>query len=97
MNMTNTRYELRPDIRFRRIAGDGLVVCQNAGEVLVTNAVGAEILSMIERRQDDGDMLEALADTFDADRATLKTDMERYLAELESQGVISRVAEEAGR
>lgn len=50
-----TRYRLAPDVRFRVVSGEGVVVRQDAGEVLVVNGVAARVLELLDPRRMEGD------------------------------------------
>jgi len=89
----SVREVFRPkiDVRFRRVAEEGVVLLQDAGEVLALNEVGARILELI----DDGLAVPAIVDRlfeeFEADRAALGADTADFVGELLESGVIETV------
>jgi hypothetical protein len=48
---STTRYRLAPDVRFRVVGDEGVVVRQDAGEVLVVNGVAARVLELLDPRR----------------------------------------------
>jgi len=76
------------DARYRNIGGEGVVVRQSAGEVLVVNGVGARVLDLLETRTPVGGLLDTLAAEYAIDRATLECDVLAYLQELLDAGII---------
>lgn len=76
------------DARYRNVGGEGVVVRQSAGEVLVLNGVGARVLDLLAAPTPVGALLNALAEEFEVDRTTLERDVLAYLQELLEAGVI---------
>ena len=76
------------DARYRNIGGEGVVVRQSAGEVLVVNGVGARVLDLLEARASVGGLLDTLAAEYAIDQATLERDVLAYLQELLDAGII---------
>lgn len=87
-----TTFRRCSDARHRNIGGEGIVVRQRAGEVMVVNEVGARVLDLVEAGTSVGAMLALLETEFDTDRATLERDVRAYLAELVDAGVVEPVA-----
>ena len=79
------------DARYRNIGGEGVVVLQAAGEVLVLNTVGARILDLLQSDLRVGALVATLSIEYDVDRATLELDVPAYLQELLEAGVIEHV------
>lgn len=46
------RYRLASDVRFRVVGGEGVVVLQEAAEVLVVNGVAARVLELLDPRRE---------------------------------------------
>jgi hypothetical protein len=80
------------DTRYRNIGGEGVVVRQTAGEVLVLNEVGVRVLELLEGIMPVSGLLDALNAEYDIDRPTLERDVLAYLQELVAAGVIEHVA-----
>lgn len=85
-------FRKRADARYRNVGGEGVVVRQEAGEVLVVNEVGARVLDLVDAQTPVDALVDALAAEYDADRATLERDVAAYLRELVDAGIIERVA-----
>ena len=75
---------LRPksDVRFRRVAGEGVVLRQDEDEVLALNEVGARILEHIGEGITVSDIVDRLLEEFDAERAELEADTTEFVREL---------------
>jgi hypothetical protein len=80
------------DARYRNIGGEGIVVRQAAGEVLVLNGVGARVLDLLESGSTVASLLDALGAEYDIDQAILRRDVLAYLQELLDAGVIESAA-----
>jgi hypothetical protein len=84
-------YALCPDIRYRIVADEGVVVRQEAGEVLVLNAVGARVMELLNKPMSAAGLVNVLAEEYDVERATLEQDLSDYLENLLNAGVIEDV------
>ncbi len=78
------------DARYRNIGGEGVVVRQAAGEVLVLNEIGVRVLELLEATMPVSGLLDALDAEYEIDRPTLEQDVLAYLQELVDAGVIER-------
>lgn len=81
-------YRLSPDVRYQSIDTEGVVVRQEAAEVLILNEVGTRILALVDEGLGPLAILERLAGQFDADRERLSADLDAFLAELSAAGLI---------
>ncbi len=81
-------WTLAPDVRFRVVADEAVIVRQQVAEVLVVNAVGARILELLRDGAPLDELAATVADEFDvaADRAA--GDVEAFLASLRESGVL---------
>lgn len=91
-NNNSDNFKTLPDIRFRVIAGEGVIIRQNVGEAIVVNEVGARILELLREDMSTLDLIEKMALEFDVGRDELKQDVYPYLAELESAGVVEKTS-----
>jgi len=87
----------RSDVRFRRVAGEGVVLLQDANEVLALNEVGARILEHIGDGLTMAGIVDRLLEEFDADRAELEADTAEFVRELLESGVIEAVPRDEER
>jgi len=77
-----------PDVRFRIVDGEAVVVRQKSSEVLVMSEVAARILALADGIRPIGAWLDLLADEFEVDRASLERDVLRFAAELAGEGIL---------
>ncbi len=77
-----------PDARYRNVGGEGIVVRQSAGEVLVLSEVGARVLDLIESGKALREMLAVLSAEYEIDPVLLEQDVNQYLVELQDAGII---------
>ncbi len=84
-------YALSPDVRFRRVAEEAVVLAQDQGEVLVLNEVGTRVLELIDGRRAAEEWLPGLLAEYGVEEAALRSDVARYLGELLDGGVIAAV------
>jgi len=91
--MTNDAaiFKPRPDVRFRVVGDEAVVVRQEDAEVIALNDVGASVLSLLDARRSVRDVLDALLEQYDVDRESLSSDLARFLSELRDAGVVEQV------
>lgn len=90
MNKPAAEFELSPDVRFRLLDGEGIMVRQDTGEVIVVNEVGAQIVNYIREGRLCSSIPDDIAGEFEVTRDAAETDLDVYLDELESKGVLRR-------
>jgi len=78
----------RPDVRYRTVGDEGIIVSQNDAEVLAVNEVGARLFSLIDGNRTLTQILEAMEAEFEVSRETLELDARSYISELLSTGVV---------
>ena len=79
---------LRPDVRFRLVGGQAVVIVQEAGEALVLNEVGSRILELVDGERRVEEIVAVMRDEFEADPDELAADVAGYLSELAAAGVL---------
>lgn len=77
-----------PDVRFRIVDGEAVVVRQKSAEVLVMSEVGARILTLADGIRPIGAWVEILAAEYEVDRGALERDVLRFAAELAAEGIL---------
>jgi hypothetical protein len=77
-----------PDVRFRKVEDEAVVLRQNAAEVMVLNEVGARILDLADGVTPIEQWVDALFDEFEVDRATLEQDVLEFAVEMADAGVL---------
>ena len=91
-DLLGTIFALNPDIRFRRVGNEAVVLHQDQGEVMVLNDVGARVLELIDGQTVTGHWLRVILEEYDVEGETLRADVARYLQGLREQGVITEAA-----
>lgn len=81
-------YRLRPDVRYQPIDTEGVVVRQEAAEILILNEVGTRILALVDEGLAPPAIVERLAGQFDAEPERLAGDLTAFLQELSAAGLI---------
>ncbi len=81
----------RPDIRYRHIEDEAVVVRQSSAEVLVLNEVGASVLDLADGERDVRAWIDALSEVYDTDPAVLARDVLAFAAEMEEAGLLEAV------
>lgn len=82
------RYRARPDVRFRRIEDEAVVLRQAAAEVLVLNGIGARVLELLAAGTGPDDAARRLAEEFEVEPAEAAADVRAFAAELGAAGVL---------
>lgn len=85
-------FELPPDVRYRAVGGEGVVVRQAEAEVIVLNRLGIRVLEEIDAARPVSVIVETLLQQFAVERETLERDLGAYLDELLAAGVIAERA-----
>jgi hypothetical protein len=85
-------FRKRSDARYRSVGGEGIVVRQSVGEVLVLNEVGLRVLDLLAPGDHVGNVVKALALEYEIDAPTLAQDVSAYVQELLDAGIIEQVA-----
>ena len=78
-----------PDVRFRIVDREAVVVRQRSAEVLVMSEVAARILALADGIRPVREWLEVLATEYEVDRGTLEQDVLRFAAELVDEGILT--------
>jgi len=81
-------YKTCNDVRFRALDDEGIVVRQQAGEVIVVNAAGTRVIELVAAGASGASIVDQLEKEYDTDRATLERDVAAHLAELLEAHVI---------
>ena len=81
-------FRKRADARYRSVGGEGVVVRQTVGEVLVLNEVGVRVLDLLAAGTPVADVVTALIAEYEVDQATVEPDVLRYIQELLDAGII---------
>ena len=90
------RYRLRPDIRYRIVDREAVILRQAAAENLVLNEVGSNILQWIDGGCTVSEVARRLGEEYDVSPERLAQDLPLFLDELEEAGIVEVGTEEAG-
>lgn len=88
MSTLSQRYRPRPDVRYRVVEGEAVVVMQRSAELLLLNEVGAAILRLLDGHRTAAQVLDELRREFDVEPAELERDLRAFIDELAAAGVI---------
>jgi pyrroloquinoline quinone biosynthesis protein D len=80
-----------PDVRFRVVDREAVVVRQRSAEVLVMNEVAARLLALADGVHPVSHWLDVLGDEFTVDRATLENDVLSFANDLAAEGLLELV------
>ncbi len=83
-------FSRHPDVRYRVIDGEGVLIRYDTGEILGLNEVGTRLFVLIDAETPAREVIERLADEFDVDRKQLEPDILAFFEELLSAGLIVR-------
>jgi hypothetical protein len=81
-------FRVSPDVRWRVVDGEAVVVSQRSGEVLGLNETGARLLELIAGGADLADAVRTLADEFAAAPDEIEADATSLAHELVAAGVL---------
>lgn len=85
--MSDTVVALKEDIRYRIIGAEGVIVRQNAGEVIVVNEIGASIVAAIDGKTSVDVLIDKIHDAYDVDKEQAAQDVLAFLDEIVKVGV----------
>jgi Coenzyme PQQ synthesis protein D (PqqD) len=80
--------KLSPDVVFRNLDGEVVLLDLASGTYFGLNEVGTRIWEMIEAGHDEPAIVSALAAEYAADAATIAADVKRLLGELRSRRLV---------
>lgn len=80
--------KLRDGLLFRRIVDEGLLLDLEADVGYSLNEVGTRILSLLAEGMEGEGLVERLCSEFDIDRAECAREVEEFLAQLETRGLL---------
>jgi hypothetical protein len=84
-----SRLQLSPDVLHRQLEGEVVMLDLSRGAYFGLDAIGTRILELLGERQRLGDVLDALLDEFDVERATAEADLLRLMTEMQASGLVS--------
>jgi hypothetical protein len=97
MSHTHETITVAPQVRSRILDGEAVVLHLGSGTYFGANEVGSRIWELLLEGTNRASLDERLAVEFEVDRATLTSDVDRFLGELERAGLIVRQPEGQAR
>jgi len=79
---------IHPDILFRQVDDEGVVVDQRQPEVMVINGQAVKILELIRETGSRKEVLAALVKTYNGDPATITSDLDEFLVTLREREML---------
>ena len=86
--MTDDRLTLRPQVRFRAVDQEGVIIHTERGVVIVVNALGLRTLELIRERGSRRAVLERLATEYEAPETTIAADLDAFLDQMREQQLL---------
>ncbi len=79
---------LNSDIRHTRLTGEGVILRQDDGEILVVNEVAIRFIELIDGNRNLDELADLLLQEYEVERDALISDLAEYTHELLGQGVL---------
>ncbi len=89
---SDSRFEVSPDVRYRVVEGEAVVLRQGPGEVLILNEVGARVLQLMDQGLSIGAAASRLLEEYDVAEEVVRDDLERFVDEAVTSGLLRRVS-----
>jgi hypothetical protein len=86
--MTDDRLTLRPQVRFRAVDEEGVIVHTERSVVIVVNALGLRTLELIREQGSRQAVIERLAAEYDAPETTIAADVDAFLDQMREQQLL---------
>ena len=83
-------FQLHSQARYTRVDTEGVLLLQQAGEVLVLNELGMRVIELMDGPVELDALVDRLAAEFEVDRPTLERDVGQFVAELDEAGALER-------
>ncbi|MCG6873324.1 MAG: PqqD family protein [Gammaproteobacteria bacterium] len=77
-----------PDVRYREVGNEGVVIVQKSGEVLVLNEVGIRVLALADGSRTVDQIVAELLAEYQTEEKILRGDVTRFVTELLEQGIL---------
>ena len=80
--------KLNPDVVFRDLDGEAVILDLGSGTYFGLNQVGTRVWQLISEGRDESHIVDSIASEYDADRATIAADVSRLLNDLRARRLI---------
>ena len=84
----SSSYRIAPEVRYRVIDDEAVVVRQREGDVLVFNQVAARVIQLVGKGLSSKQIGDRTVDEFDAPEELIREDVAKFFEELENLNVI---------
>jgi hypothetical protein len=84
----NDSLVLHPDVVFRAVGDEGVVVDQRRPEVMVVNHLALRVLQLIQETGSRDAVLAALESEYQVEPTVIAADMDHFLADLRGRGLV---------
>lgn len=81
-------WKLSPDVVFRDLEGEAVILDLSSGTYFGLNEVGTRVWRLLDEGRHQSQIVEIVAAEYAADRETIARDVEGLLADLRSRGLI---------
>ena len=81
-------YRSHPDVLFREIDKECVLLDLGSGTYFGLNEVGTRIWNLLLDGRSEDDIVQTIAEEYDSDAGTIRADVRRLLSELESRKLI---------
>ena len=82
-------YTLNPDVVFKRLEDRMVLVDLKSNQIFELNSTGARVWELLQEGVSVDTLIDRLKAEFEADPATLRTEIESLLSDLISEGLIA--------
>jgi len=82
-------YSLNPDVVFKRLEDRMVLVDLKSNQIFELNSTGARVWELLQEGVSVDTLIDRLEAEFEADPATLRTEIESLLSDLLSEGLIA--------
>lgn len=91
MTDSENTWQLDPQVRFRRVFDEAVVVHQEKAEALVLNEVGVSFLELCDGERSLQQIIDLMVEQYDAQADVIARDIGKFVVELSESGVIKPV------
>jgi hypothetical protein len=77
-----------PDVRFRIVDGEAVVLRQSSADMLVFNELGGRILDLADGTTPISAWVDQLLEEYEVERAVLEADIVEFAADLANEGIL---------
>lgn len=88
-------FKLSPDVVFRDLDGEAVILDLGSGTYFGLNAVGTRVWQLLEAGRDESRIVDTLAAEYEAERSVIAADVARLLEELRGRRLIVEASEGA--